>query len=277
MFSETLQLLWEFGLKPNRRTGQHHVIDPTFLELMVDYSKLTGEDVVLEIGAGTGNLTRLLARYAKKVIAVERDKGLMKVLLRRFRGFPNVDLLHGDALRLAFPDFNKVVSNLPYSISSDIMFTLLKHEFEIAVLMFQKEFAKRLVAKPGTNDYSRLTVNTYYRAGVELLDEISPKAFFPQPKVTSAIVRLKPRRPPFKLSDESLFFNLVRALFQHRRQRVRNALMRSYGIVFPDEVLPKSERRSLIDKKLAKGLSETRVMDLAPEKFGEMANLFSLP
>ena len=266
-----------YGIRPSKRAGQHHVVDPTVLERMVDHAHLSREDVVLEIGAGIGNLTRLLAQRAGKVISIERDRRLIKILHEQLRGFSNVQIVHGDALCIELPKFNKVVANLPYGISSDITFRLLEHKFEFAVLMYQQEFAERLVAKPGSDDYSRLTVNTYYRARVEMLDEVPPEAFVPRPKVTSAIVRLMPREPPFKVVDEKVFFNVVRALFQHRRQRVRNALYRSFEEIFPRRHLPKSERRAFIDKKLPKEIAEARVMDLEPEKFGMIADCLASP
>jgi len=244
---------------------------------MVDYAELSRDDVVLEVGAGVGNLTLLLAARARRIIAVERDRRLIKVLGERSRGYSNIELLCGDVLQIELPKFNKVVANLPYGISSDITFRLLEHKFELAVLMYQREFAERLGARPGSDDYGRLTVNAYYRASVELLEEVPPEAFFPQPKVTSAIVRLRPREPPFDVADEGMFFNVVRALFQHRRQRVRNALYRSFGEVFPGVKISKAKRRAAIDQKLPKVLAEARVMDLAPEKFGAIANLLTSP
>ena len=277
MINETLRLLRKYGVRPSRRAGQQQVIDSAILERMVGYANLSSDDVVLEIGAGIGNLTDLLAQRPKRVVAVERDGRFVKVLRERLGDRPNVELLHGDALRIELPEFNKVVSNLPYVISSDITFRLLDHKFELAVLMFQREFAERLVAKPGSDDYGRLTVNAYYRADTELLEEVPPTAFFPQPKVTSAIVRLRPREPPFEVKNERVFINVVRALFQHRRQRVRNALYRSFGEVFPKKRLSKVERRTLADEKLPRALAETRVMDLPPEKFGEVANLLTSP
>jgi 16S rRNA (adenine1518-N6/adenine1519-N6)-dimethyltransferase len=195
----------------------------------------------------------------------------------QLRGLANVQIVHGDALRIELPKFNKVVANLPYGISSDITFRLLEHKFELAVLMYQQEFAERLVAKPGSSDYSRLTVDAYYRAHVELLGEVPPEAFVPQPKITSAIVRLRPREPPFEVADEKIFFDVVRALFQHRRQRVRNALYHSFKEVFPQRHLSKSERRVLIDKKLPKEIAEARVIDLEPEKFGAIADRLTNP
>ncbi len=272
MFEETMTLLRRHRIRPMKRAGQHHVIDPTVLERMVDYAQLHSGEVVLEIGAGVGYLTELLARRAGDVIAVESDGRLIKVLVERLAGLSNVKILHGDALRIELPDFDKVVSNLPYQISSDITFKILEHKFDTAVLMFQKEFADRLMAASGSKNYSRLTVNVYYRANVELLDEVPPAAFYPQPKVTSRIVRLKPREPPFDVADFKFFNNVVRALFQHRRQRVRNALLRSFAEVFPDKAITKVERRIFIERAIPGGLAETRVMDLPPEKFGEIAD-----
>ncbi len=272
MLEQTLSLLRKQGIRLSKRAGQHQVIDSTILKQMVGYAELSRDDMVLEIGAGIGNLTLLLVANAGRVIAIERDRKLVKVLGERLRGHSNFELLCGDALHIELPKFNKVVANLPYGISSDITFKLLEHGFESAVLMYQREFAERLVAKPGSDDYSRLTVNAYYRASVELLEEVLPEAFFPQPKVTSAIVRFRPREPPFKVKNEQVFFDVVRALFQHRRQRVRNAMYHSFGEIFQGRRPPKAERRAFIDRKLTKKLAEARVMDLPPEKFGEIAN-----
>ncbi len=277
MLGQTLALLRNYGIKLSKRAGQHQVIDPTVLERMVDYAELSRDDVVLEIGPGIGNLTLLLAQRAGKVIVVERDKRLVKILKKRLENHPNVELLCGDALRVQLPKFKKVVANLPYGISSDITFKLLEHKFELAVLMYQREFAERLVAKHGSDDYSRLTVNVSYRASVELLDEVPPTSFFPQPKVTSSIVMIRPHHPPFVVEDEHVFFNVVRALFQHRRQRVRNALYRSFGEVFPEKHLSKVERRAFIDRRLSRELAEVRVMDLAPDRLGVIANLLTSP
>jgi 16S rRNA (adenine1518-N6/adenine1519-N6)-dimethyltransferase len=272
MLSQTLTLLRAHGIRLSKRAGQYQVIDPTVLERMISGAALSCDDVVLEIGAGIGNLTCMIAQRAGKVFAVERDGRLLKVLRARLKGCSNVELLHGDALKIEFPGFNKVVANLPYGISSDITFKLLQHKFELAVLMYQREFAKRLVAEPGSDDYGRLTVNVYYRAAVELLEEVPPTAFMPQPEVTSMTVRLRPRAPPFKVVDEGAFSRVVRALFQHRRQKVSNALYHSFGQVFPDVKASKAERRAVINRFLPKDLAEARVMDLPPEKFGMISD-----
>jgi 16S rRNA (adenine1518-N6/adenine1519-N6)-dimethyltransferase len=272
MAERTLSVLRKYGIRPSKRAGQHHVIDPSLLERIVGYADVSKKDEVLEIGAGIGNLTRLLAERARKVIAVERDGRFVKILRERLRGYPNTKIVHGDALQVKLPKFDKVVANLPYGISSDVTFMLLDHDFELAVLMYQWEFAERLIASPGSNDYGRLTVNVYYRAEVELLEKVLPSAFLPQPKVFSAVVRLRPREAPFKVTDERTFFDVVRALFQHRRQKVRNALYHSFEQVFPGLKLQKGQKREMLDKKLPREFTDVRVMDLEPEKFGEIAD-----
>jgi 16S rRNA (adenine1518-N6/adenine1519-N6)-dimethyltransferase len=277
MGEQILALLRRYRIRPSKRAGQQHVIDSGLLGRMIGYAEVSGEDEVLEIGAGIGNLTHLLAERARKVIAVERDGRFIKILRERLKGRSNVKIVHGDVLRIELPKFNKVVANLPYGISSDATFRLLERDFELAVLMYQWEFAERLTASPGSADYGRLTVNAYYRADVELLEKVLPSAFLPQPKVFSAVVRLRPRKPPFKVVDEKVFFDVVRALFQHRRQKVRNALLHSFEEVFPDAHLSKIERRAMVNQTLTDELLNARVMDLPPEKFGMIADLLTSP
>jgi len=265
-------LLGEYGIRLSKRRGQPHVVDPRVLERMVNYAGLSPKDTVLEVGAGVGNLTELLSQRAGRVVAVEEDDRLARLLKERLGGCSNVEILRGDALKLELPKFDKIVANLPYSISSDITFRLLEHDFQLAVLMYQKEFARRLVASPGERDYGRLSVSVYYRAKVEILEEVPPRAFFPRPKVTSAIVRLKPRAPPFEVGDEEAFADVVRAMFQHRRQKVCNALLRSFGEVFPGLELSRGEKRRMIREVLPGGLWDKRPADVSPEEYGKIAN-----
>lgn len=275
MLERTLELLHRNRIRLLKQAGQHQVIDMALLERMVNYADLSSNDVVLEIGAGIGNLTSLLAQRAKKVIAVERDRRFARILRESVGHYKNVEIIMGDILKLRIPSFDKVVANLPYGISSEITFKLLEQGFKLAVMMYQREFARRLVAHPGSDGYGRLTVMVYYRAEVELLEEVQPSAFFPQPKVFSAVVRLRPRRPPFRVANEKLFSDMVRALFQHRRQKVRNAIYHSFHEVFGDLALRKSERRRLIEKIFPRDLLDQRVIELTPEKIGEIVNCLS--
>ncbi len=263
------------GIRLRRRYGQHLVLDTSLLQRMVDYAGVSERDRVLEVGAGVGNLTLLLARRAGEVIAVERDPRLASLLRKVLEeeGCGNVRVLQGDALRLSLPPFNKVVSNLPYSLSSDLTFRLLELGFEVAVLMYQLEFARRLVAPPGSRDYGRLTVSVFRRVEVELLEEVPPSAFFPPPRVRSAVVRMRPRPSPFRVEDEERFERVVRVLFHHPGKRVRNALYHSFAELFPDLRLDKRERREVLDRLLPPELAEAKVRDLPPADLARLSEL----
>ncbi|MEA2054345.1 MAG: 16S rRNA (adenine(1518)-N(6)/adenine(1519)-N(6))-dimethyltransferase RsmA [Candidatus Thermoplasmatota archaeon] len=203
--------------------GQHFLIDNRIAERQVGYASLSNKDTILEIGPGYGVLTKRIARNAGKVIAIEIDARLASSL----RGIPNAEVICGDALNIDFDslEFNKVVSNLPYQISSPITFKLLKKDFELGILMYQKEFADRLVAKPGSEDYSRLSVMASYAADWEMLEVVPPSAFRPEPKVYSCIVKVIPRKPKFVVKNEEIFYDLTRVLFSHRRKKIKNALL----------------------------------------------------
>ncbi|MEM3012494.1 MAG: 16S rRNA (adenine(1518)-N(6)/adenine(1519)-N(6))-dimethyltransferase RsmA [Candidatus Hadarchaeales archaeon] len=264
------------GIRLSRRYGQHLVVDRGLLQRMVDYAEVSGRDTVLEVGAGPGGLTLLLARRAGEVIAVERDPRLVSLLRRALEeeGCGNVRILRGDVLRLPLPPFNKVVSNLPYSISSDLTFRLLEEDFEVAVLMYQLEFARRLVARPGSEEYGRLTVSTFRRAEVEILEEVPPSSFFPRPKVRSAVVRLRPRKtPPFRVEDEERFQRVLRVLFHHPRQKVRNALYHSFTELFPRANLDKRGRREVLEAHVPGELAEARAKELPPEELARLSDL----
>lgn len=240
--------------------------DRGVLQRIISYASVNKKDVVLEIGAGFGFLTRLLAPRCKKVIAVEIDSRLVEILRNELRNLQNVELVEGDVLSVPIPAFNKVVSTPPYSISSPLLFWLLEKSFEIAVMTFQKELAGRLTALVGTKDYGRLTVNTYYRAEVELLDYVPRTVFYPPPEVDSAIVRLKPKSPPpFKVKNEQTFSELVQMLFTQRNRKVRNALL----LFFQKRGIRVEDTLGLADSVL---FHEKRVRDLAPEDFGALTN-----
>jgi 16S rRNA (adenine1518-N6/adenine1519-N6)-dimethyltransferase len=203
-----------------KKLGQHFLVDWRVLARIGDYASLSEEDRVLEIGPGTGNLTRVLSEQTGTVFAIEVDPGLAASLEGRFS---NVQVIRGDALKVPLPDYNKIVSNLPYQISSKITFRLLERSFDLAVLMYQREFAERMVAKPETKEYGRLTLNVALRAEAEVLEFVPRGAFRPMPAVESAIVRLRPREERIPV-DERAFDDLTRTLFSMRRKKVKRAL-----------------------------------------------------
>lgn len=168
---------------------------------MIEKSALRTTDTVLEIGPGTGNMTVKILDKAKKVIACEIDARLVAELQKRVQGTSHqakLQILVGDVLKTDLPFFDICIANVPYQISSPLVFKLLLHRpfFRCAVLMFQREFAQRLVAKPGDKLYCRLSINTQLLARVDLLMKVGKNNFRPPPKVESSVVRIEPRNPP---------------------------------------------------------------------------------
>lgn len=189
------------GIVFNKDFGQHILKNPMIITSMLEKAGLRNTDVALEIGPGTGNLTIKMLEKVSKVIACEIDVRLVAELQKRVQGTPYQSKLHimiGDALKTELPFFNICVANIPYQISSPLVFKLLLHRpfFRCAVLMFQREFAERLVAKPGDKLYCRLSVNTQLLARVDMLMKVGKNNFRPPPKVESSVVRIEPRNPP---------------------------------------------------------------------------------
>lgn len=188
------------GIVFNKDFGQHILKNPLIITSMIEKAALRPTDVVLEVGPGTGNMTIKLLESSKKVIACEIDARLVAELQKRVQGTPfqsKLQILIGDALKTEFPFFDICVANVPYQISSPLIFKLLLHRpyFRCAILMLQREFAQRLVAKPGDKLYCRLSINTQLLARVDMLMKVGKNNFRPPPKVESSVVRLEPRNP----------------------------------------------------------------------------------
>ncbi|MGA7075646.1 MAG: 16S rRNA (adenine(1518)-N(6)/adenine(1519)-N(6))-dimethyltransferase RsmA [Halobacteriota archaeon] len=243
--------------------GQHFLVDDQIIDRILSYADIQPTETILEIGGGTGSLTRKLAQRCHKLSVIEADWRLAEQL----RTIPGVDVLHGDALRVEFPPFDKTVSNLPYRISSEVTFKLLKYPFVCGVLMYQREFAERMVATPGTKNYSRLTVCLSYKSQVEVLERVASTAFIPRPRVDSAIVKLIPVKPRFDVLDEAFFHNFVRALFTQRRKRLKAALKiaaRLLNVQAADQLIAKLPPRCLL----------RRPYELSPEEIATLSDDF---
>ncbi|AAB99033.1 dimethyladenosine transferase (ksgA) [Methanocaldococcus jannaschii DSM 2661] len=269
--------------KPKKKLGQCFLIDKNFVNKAVESANLTKDDVVLEIGLGKGILTEELAKNAKKVYVIEIDKSLEPYANKLKELYNNIEIIWGDALKVDLNklDFNKVVANLPYQISSPITFKLIKRGFDLAVLMYQYEFAKRMVAKEGTKDYGRLSVAVQSRADVEIVAKVPPSAFYPKPKVYSAIVKIKPNKGKYHIENENFFDDFLRAIFQHRNKSVRKALIDSskelnynkdeMKKILEDFLNTNSEIKNLINEKVFK-LSVKDIVNLSNEFYRFLQN-----
>jgi len=239
-----------------QRYGQHFLVNSAIAEREVSYASLRKDDVVLEIGPGKGIITNLLSQQAKQVIAIEIDAKLVEQLTKNLPS--NVMLIRQDALAVDFPSlprFTKIVSNLPFEISSPITFKFLDSSFSKAVLMYQKDFALRLVALPGTKEYSRLTVAVYYKAYCRILEDVPRDNFVPAPNVDSCIVELILRqKPAFQVRNEKFFFDFTKLLFSHRRKKIRSTVK---TMTHDYETLPYLDHR---------------VEELTPEQIGSLSD-----
>lgn len=255
-------------IKLYRRKGQYILMDEGVIERQIDYANLTKQETVLEIGPGLGALTLKLAERAGKVVAIEKDSRLFSYLKGKIPS--NVELINADVLEVDLPKFNVAVSNLPYRISSPVTFKLLNHRFSRAILMYQKEFAERMIAKSGEKGYSRLSVNVFYKADCRILEFVSKDAFYPVPKVNGAIIELAPREPPFSVLREKTFFKVVETLFGQRRKKIKNALVN----LVAEELRKTGTYSKSRLKEIIQGLPFTdyRVEKLSPESIAKLAD-----
>jgi 16S rRNA (adenine1518-N6/adenine1519-N6)-dimethyltransferase len=226
--------LKERGIRPKKSLGQHFVHDPNILRKIVEAAELEPEDVVVEIGAGLGSLTEPLARRAKKVYALEIDSSLADVLKDRFSETEAVEVVWADALQfncgVPFRKWKrkmKVVANLPYEISSPMVFRLLKERecFSLLVLMVQLEVARRLVAQPGTRDYGPLAVWSRLYSDVRIAFQVKANSFTPPPQVQSAVVKFQILPTPrVEVGEEKILEGVIRSAFTYRRKTLNKAL-----------------------------------------------------
>jgi len=262
----TKSILLQLGVQPRRSMGQHFLVDHTVIERQVKYAKIKKGERVLEIGAGLGFLTDDLIKAGAEVVAIESDRKFCEYLREKFG--EKLELIEGDATKVALPEFDKAVSNLPYQISSEITFRILEtRKFDIAILMYQKEFAERMVAGEISALYGRLSVMAAYRADCEILEIVNRRCFWPQPKVDSALVLMKSRPPRFQPKDEKLFVDIVRVLFSHRRKKISNGMVALAGQLG----ISRDRMKELVPEM---PYADDRVEMLSPEEIGEIADWF---
>jgi 16S rRNA (adenine1518-N6/adenine1519-N6)-dimethyltransferase len=269
--STVRNILRNSGIRPSKRLGQSFLEDKNIISKIIMAADIREDDVVVEIGAGLGIMTQLLAEKAKRVIAIDIDPRMIIILQQRFPDWPNVDVVEKDILSFDFaaladsaPVNLKVIGNIPYNISSQILFHIIKyrHFISSAVLLFQKEVVDRITASPGTKDYGipSVIVAMYAVASREM--NIPASCFYPEPKVTSSLVKILMRKSPLvRLEDEDCFLKTVKIAFSKRRKTILNNLRSSYSL---------NAVTTLLDQLGIDG--NRRGETLSIEEFGRLSN-----
>lgn len=228
------KLLRKYPIRPNKKLGQNFLGDKNLMDKLIDALDVYPDEDVLEIGSGLGWMSHEIAKLALSVIAVETDKRLLKIARSEFGKTKNLTFVEGDFLKLDLPHIlsntrlpMKVIGNIPYYISSPILFKLLENHslFQFAVLTLQREVAERLTAKPGSKDYGILSIFLQAQARCEKLFDLPPQVFFPEPEVVSRAVKITfPRQAPHLIHKPPLFKTVVKTAFRTRRKTIRNNL-----------------------------------------------------
>ena len=269
--------LAEYGLAPRKRWGQHFLVDRNILNKIVQTAQIGKEDTVLEVGPGLGEMTLALARQARNVIAVEIDPKLVVILRNKTATFPNVEIIGKDILKVDFREIAdregrsiKVVANLPYQISTPLLFRFIEERevFSTLTVMLQREVAERMVAPPGGKDYGPLSIFVQLFSELSIRFFVKPSAFFPPPNVDSAVIQMTwKERPTVGLEDEEWFRRVVRGCLGYRRKTLINALKHS-GLVLPEDAEGRMEEVG-ID-------SHRRPETLAIEEFATLAKVLKV-
>lgn len=289
---ETARITKSLGPLLNKDLGQHILKNPLVVDGIIEKAAIKPTDTVLEIGPGTGNMTVKMLKQAKRVIASEMDPRMAAELTKRVQGTPEqkkLDIIVGDFLKVDLPYFDVCVSNTPYQISSALTFKLLAHRphFRCAILMFQREFALRLVAKPGDPLYCRLSVNAQLYAKIDHVMKVGRNNFRPPPQVESSVVRVEPIQPPPPINFKE-WDGLVRICFSRKNKilaasfktkSVMDMLENNYktwaatnDVIVPDDFNIKSYVLSILEST---GFSETRAAKMDIDDFLKLLYAFN--
>ena len=274
----TIEVLQKYNFNFQKKFGQNFLINTSVLEEIIEAAGVTKDDFVLEIGPGIGTMTQYLCEAAREVVAVEIDSNLIPILKDTLSAYNNVEVLNEDILKvdiqkLAFEKNEnrpiKVVANLPYYITTPIIMGLFESHVPLSsiTIMVQKEVADRMQEGPGSKEYGALSLAVQYYAKPEIVVNVPPSCFMPQPKVGSAVIRLtRHEKPPVEVEDEKLMFKIIRASFNQRRKTLANGLNN-----FPDIHLPKEVIQESI---LELGVPVTvRGEALSLEQFAKLSNI----
>lgn len=270
------EIIDSYGFRFSKSLGQNFLIDGNIVRKICEEGQITKDDEVLEIGPGIGTLTEELALRARKVVAVEIDKTLLPILGETLTDYDNIEIVHGDILKLDLQELFKekfesksikVVANLPYYITTPIISRFLEEEIDVdsILVMVQKEVAERMGASPGSKDYGSLSVFVQYYTEPEIVLTVPKNVFMPRPNVDSAVIRLKMRKEKIALKDKDIFFKVVKAAFSKRRKTILNSLSQGLN-------MEKEEIREILEK--AEISPTERAENLNIEEFSKISSLF---
>ncbi|UNC90683.1 16S rRNA (adenine(1518)-N(6)/adenine(1519)-N(6))-dimethyltransferase RsmA [Candidatus Contubernalis alkaliaceticus] len=273
---KTAEVIKKYNIKLTKKYGQNFLVDENILLKILSFCDLSQNDSVLEVGPGIGTLTQYLCPRVKKVTAVEIDRRLIEVLEDTLKQCHNLEVVQGDIMKedlanilssLAVDKKCKIISNLPYNITTPLIMNLLKHrEFiQHMIFMVQKEAAHRITAQPGGKEYGAVSVLVHYYAHSEIAFNISPRVFIPQPEVESSLIKITMREKPLQeVRNEEFFTKVVRGSFQHRRKSLLNSLKMSLNI----------DKGSLDAAIREAGIEpSSRAESLSPGQFANLANI----
>ena len=278
LYEETKFLMDKYNIKANKNLGQNFLVDENVIETTIEKSDINEDDLVIEIGPGLGTLTKYILEKAGRVICVELDKRMIKILEERFFLYKNFEVINNDILKVnlnelinqAKQKYNlrkaKIVANLPYYITTPIIMKLLESKIDIAsiTVMIQKEVAERLAEIPGGKNTGAITYTVYYYGKTEKLLEVPKSSFIPEPSVTSEVIKINIRKePPVKVKNESSFFKLIKVAFLQRRKTLLNS--RTNNGISNKEELTQLLKKLNIDEKI-------RSEKLTIEQFAEISN-----
>jgi 16S rRNA (adenine1518-N6/adenine1519-N6)-dimethyltransferase len=264
--------LSEYGLIPKKGWGQHFLIDRNILNKVIRTAQVGKDDVILEVGPGLGEMTLALGQQVKRVIAIEIDPKLVEILKKKLEGYPNVEVTKMDILKVNLNQLLekegqpiKVVANLPYQISTPLLFRFIESRkvFSTFTLMLQREVAERMVALPGGKEYGPLSIFVQSVSNLSIRFFIKPSAFYPPPKVESAVIHMSFReRPAVKWEDEKWFRKVVKGCFGYRRKTLINALKHS-GLPLPEGLEGRMEKIGVDPRRRPETLTIQELASLA--------------
>lgn len=252
ILEDTQFIMKKYKIRANKALGQNFLINQNVVDKIVESSDITKEDLVIEIGPGLGTLTKELLEKAGKVICIELDKKMIKILTDRFSLYENFEVIHGDVLQIRLNKIikeekekngfksAKIVANLPYYITTPIIMKLLEDrlDLESITVMIQKEVADRLIAIPGEKETGAITYSVYYYATSEGIMEVPNDSFIPEPEVTSKVIKLKLRKePPVEVKSRGVMFKIIKSAFMQRRKTLLNGLTNTKVFMSKEEGL----------------------------------------